>query len=104
MQVPLLSKRLDKNRNLVSFPIEVLDSSEVPFTKRGRHISSGVSFFKSGLCLGKPLVCVVKTSGFSSIIKAMEPVPVDSSKKNPIQKWFSGKKESMTVHKVFSLR
>ncbi|ORX91433.1 CNH-domain-containing protein [Basidiobolus meristosporus CBS 931.73] len=66
---------------LVTFPLATLDSMELVSIKRARKISSHVSFFKVGVCLGKTLVCVVKSTALSSTIKTYEPIPVDTTKK-----------------------
>ncbi|KAK9702814.1 RHO1 GDP-GTP exchange protein 2, variant 2 [Basidiobolus ranarum] len=66
---------------LVTFPLATLESSELVTIKRARKISSHVSFFKVGVCLGRTLVCVVKSTALSSTIKTYEPIPVDTIKK-----------------------
>ncbi|KAK9729384.1 RHO1 GDP-GTP exchange protein 2 [Basidiobolus ranarum] len=66
---------------LVTFPLGTLESTELVSIKRSRKISSHVSFFKVGVCLGKTLVCVVKSTALSSTIKTYEPIPVDTTKK-----------------------
>ncbi|ORX96778.1 CNH-domain-containing protein [Basidiobolus meristosporus CBS 931.73] len=66
---------------LVTFPLALLESSEPVTIKRARKISSHVSFFKVGMCLGRTLVCVVKSTALSSTIKTYEPIPVDTIKK-----------------------
>ncbi|KAJ8521220.1 hypothetical protein ONZ45_g2019 [Pleurotus djamor] len=42
--------------------------------KRAKRISSHTSFFKAGYCLGRVLVCIVKSSQLSSTFKTLEPI------------------------------
>lgn len=62
-------------RSVTTFPLDCLDPNDPGAAlKRGKKISSHTSFFKTGICLGKTLVAVVKSSTLSSTIKVMEPV------------------------------
>lgn len=64
-----------QDKTLVSFSMEALDVNDNNITnKRPRKVSSHTSFFKAGVCLGRVLVCVVKSSVLSSTIKVFEPV------------------------------
>lgn len=64
-----------QEKTLVSFSMEALDVNDNNITnKRARKVSSHTSFFKAGVCLGRVLVCVVKSSVLSSTIKVFEPV------------------------------
>ncbi|KAK9768512.1 RHO1 GDP-GTP exchange protein 2 [Basidiobolus ranarum] len=68
---------------LFSYPLETLDSSEIVGAKRARKITSHVSFFEVGVCVGRTLVCVVKSTAFSSTVKTYEPIPTSvKPKKN----------------------
>ncbi|ORX87634.1 CNH-domain-containing protein [Basidiobolus meristosporus CBS 931.73] len=68
-------------RTLVSYPLETLDSKEIVGAKRARKISSHVTFFKAGVCLGRTLVCVVKSTALSSTVKTYEPIPASVKQK-----------------------
>jgi hypothetical protein len=83
--------------------MDALETNETLFSKRGRKISTHVTFFKTGVCLGKNLVCVVKSSVFSSTIKALEPVATHSTKKKGAFHMLLGgsKSEAMKVYKEF---
>ena len=64
-----------QDKTLVSFSMEALDVNDNNMAnKRPRKVSSHTSFFKAGVCLGRVLVCVVKSSVLSSTIKVFEPV------------------------------
>lgn len=60
---------------IMTFWLEALDPSDAAgAAKRARKVSSNASFFKVGDCLGRKLVCVVKSGSVSSTIKTLEPV------------------------------
>ncbi|KAI0091488.1 CNH domain-containing protein [Irpex rosettiformis] len=68
---------------VVTFPLDALDPRDpTSGVKRAKRIASHISFFKAGICLGKTLVCVVKASGLSSTIKALEPIDTQTRGKN----------------------
>ncbi|KAG5457853.1 MAG: CNH domain-containing protein, partial [Olpidium bornovanus] len=62
---------------LLSFDLDALEFHESTASKRPQRISSHVTFFRVGECLGRKLVCAVKSTSLSSTVKVMEPV-VDS--------------------------
>lgn len=60
---------------MITFPLDALEPMDPNAgLKRAKRISSHTSFFKAGICLGKTLVCVVKSSPLSSTIKTLEPI------------------------------
>ncbi|KAI9780556.1 MAG: RHO1 GDP-GTP exchange protein 2 [Geoglossum umbratile] len=62
------------NKTLVSFSLEALDSSDnQSLIKRPKKIQGHTNFFKAGVCLGRHLVCCVKSSTLLSTIKVLEP-------------------------------
>ncbi|KAL0059410.1 RHO1 GDP-GTP exchange protein 2 [Marasmius tenuissimus] len=62
-------------RQVITFPLDALDSMDpMAGLKRAKRISSHTSFFKAGQCLGRMLVCIVKSSQLSSTFKALEPI------------------------------
>ena|ERR1700722_11283 len=62
-------------RQVITFPLEALDPNDpMSGLKRAKRISAHTSFFKAGACLGRTLVCVVKSSPLSSTIKTLEPI------------------------------
>lgn len=62
-------------RQVITFPLDALDPMDpLSGLKRAKRISSHTTFFKAGVCLGKVLVCVVKSSPLSSTIKTLEPI------------------------------
>lgn len=91
-------------RSIWTFELSVLHENDPEGSlKMGRKISSHTSFFKSGKCLGRTLVCIVKSSSLSSTIKVLEPIEKDlrNSKKAPtLRKLVGGGKEVLRVFKV----
>jgi hypothetical protein len=73
------------NKTLTSYSLEALDpNNQNPLAARPKKIQSQVNSFKAGICLGKHMVCSVRTSGLSSIIKMYEPVDnVTEGRKEP---------------------
>lgn len=68
------------DKTLWSFPLEILSQSVSH--QRGRSVSQNTTFFHVGECLGKTLVCVVKTNTLSpTTIRVLEPVMMDENKK-----------------------
>lgn len=68
------------DKTLWSFPVEMLDS-EIQ-AKKIRPISQHAAFFHVGQCMGKTLVCVVKTSTLTpTTIRVLEPVMAEEDKK-----------------------
>jgi RHO1 GDP-GTP exchange protein 1/2 len=92
------------NKTLSSFSMEALDPSESqsPLMKRPKKIMGHTNFFKSGVCLGRHLVCCIKSSTMSSTIKVFEPMEsVTKGKKKPaFSKMFQGGQEMLKNFKV----
>ncbi|EON99598.1 putative rho guanyl nucleotide exchange factor protein [Phaeoacremonium minimum UCRPA7] len=74
------------NRSLVSYSLAALDPNEPALSKRAKKIQSHCNFFKTGICLGRHLVCCVKSSALSTTIKVYE--PNDAMSKGKKQKGF----------------
>ncbi|KAH7101466.1 CNH-domain-containing protein [Auriculariales sp. MPI-PUGE-AT-0066] len=68
-----------------------------------RRVSSHINFFRAGTCLGKTLVCVVKTSALSSTIRALEPVDgtIRGRSKTTFRKWVQGTNDALRPYKEF---
>ena len=91
-------------RSVTTFPLDSLDPNDPNAAlKRGKRIASHTSFFKSGVCLGKMLVAVVKSSSLSSTIKVLEPVDQSMRGKKPqtsFMKSLKGQNEALKLFKV----
>ena len=71
--------------------------------KQGRRIASHTSFFRAGICLGRTLVCVVKSGPASSTIKTLEPIDfhLRVKKQPPFRKALQGGQDTLRVFKEF---
>ncbi|WVW85998.1 hypothetical protein I302_108036 [Kwoniella bestiolae CBS 10118] len=92
-------------RCVTTFPLDCLDPNDANAAlKRGKRISSHTSFIKSGICLGKTLIAIVKSSTLSSTIKVMEPIDQAlRNKKAPggFMKRLNGRDEALKLFKEF---
>ncbi|BGP12283.1 hypothetical protein JCM10213_000021 [Rhodosporidiobolus nylandii] len=87
-----------------TFFVDHLDPGDaIGAAKRARKISASATFFKAGQCLGRTLVCVVKSGNVSSTIKTLEPIdqPRGGKKQPAIRKFLQGSNESLRVFKEF---
>jgi hypothetical protein len=91
------------NKSLYSFSLQALDPNEPTISKRPKKIQSHCNFFKTGICLGRHLVCCVKSSALSTTIKVYE--PNDAMSKGKKQKGFkmfnSGGQDELKAFKEF---
>jgi hypothetical protein len=92
------------NKTLSSYPMEALEATEGqnPLARRPKKIQGHANFFKSGIGLGRHLVCSVKTSALSTTIKVFEPMDnlAKGKKKPAISKMFQGGQETLKPFKV----
>ncbi|KAI9018298.1 CNH domain-containing protein [Hyaloraphidium curvatum] len=94
------------DRTLYTFPLEAMDPTEADFSaamRKGRRVSSHVSFFKVGTCNDRTLICAVKSTSLSSTVKAFEPVAPGgpSAKKTSLLRLLKGSPDSVRVFKEF---
>lgn len=97
----IVSIRAD--RAVITFPLDALDPRDPSAgLKRAKRVSAHTSFFKAGTCLGRTLVCVVKTSPLSSTIKALEPIDYSARGKNKptFRKLLQGGNDTLRSFKV----
>lgn len=82
-------------KSLLSYPLSALDPNEPALSKRPKKIQSHCNFFKTGICLGRHLVCCVKSSALSTTIKVFEPNDAMSKgkKQNGFKMFKSGQDE-----------
>jgi RHO1 GDP-GTP exchange protein 1/2 len=67
------------DKTLLSYPIELLtdhDNSGANFqmNRKAKKLSGNCHFFKSGICLGRVLLCIVKAGAGGSNVRVLEPV------------------------------
>ncbi|KAH7890772.1 CNH domain-containing protein [Phlebopus sp. FC_14] len=91
-------------RQVITFPLDALDAMDpMAGLKRAKRISSHTSFFKAGICLGKVLVCVVKSSPLSSTIKTLEPIDqnIRGRSKPTFRKLLQGGNDTLKLFREF---
>ncbi|KAI0738597.1 CNH-domain-containing protein [Daedaleopsis nitida] len=91
-------------RQVITFPLDAFDPMDpLSGLKRAKRIASHISFFKAGVCLGKTLVCVVKSSPLSSTIKTLEPIEqhIRGRAKPTFRKLLQGGNDTLRVFKEF---
>ena len=89
------------DKTVFSIPVEgLLELHDGP--KKPKKIVGHTNFFKSGVCLGKMLVCCVKTSG-QSIVRVMEPSEglAKSRRQQGLGRLLRGGQDSLKPYKVF---
>lgn len=93
------------NKTLTSYPLEALelDGSQNALAKRPKKIQGHANFFKSGIGLGRHLVCSVKTSALSSTIKVYEPMDnlAKGKKKSTVSKMFQSGQDTLKPFKEY---
>jgi hypothetical protein len=90
-------------RQVITFPLDALDPLDpMSGLKRAKRISSHTSFFKAGVCLGKVLVCIVKSSPLSSTIKTLEPIDqnIRGRSKPTFRKLLQGGNDTLKLFRV----
>jgi hypothetical protein len=98
-----LTSFLSAERQVITFPLDALDHMDpLAGLRRAKRIASHITFFKTGVCLGKTLVCVVKASPLSSTIKTLEPIDqnVRGRNKPTFRKLLQGGNDTLRVFKV----
>lgn len=88
---------------MITFPLDALDPMDpTAGLKRAKRIASHTSFFKTGTCIGRTFVCVVKTSPLSSTIKILEPIDqnVRGRSKPTFRKLLQGGNDTLRIYKV----
>lgn len=89
-------------KSLLSYPLSALNPHEPALAKRPKKIQSHCSFFRTGICLGRHLVCCVKSSALSTTIKVFEPNDAMSKgKKQKGFKMFNSGQDELKAFKEF---
>ena len=91
------------NRSLYSYALGTLDSTDPAQSKRPKKIQSHCNFFKTGICLGRHLVCCVKSTTLSTILKVYEPNDAMSKakKQKGLGKMFNSGQDELKPFKEF---
>ncbi|WZH49184.1 CNH domain-containing protein [Fusarium acuminatum] len=91
------------NKTLQSYPVSALNPDEPALSRRPKKIQNHCTFFKTGICLGRHLVCCVKSSALSTTIKVFEPndAMTKNKKQKGIGKFISGGHDELKPFKEF---
>lgn len=91
------------NKSLVSYSLSALDANEPALGRRPKKIQNHCNFFKAGICLGRHLVCAVKSSALSTTIKVYEPndAITKTKKQKGLGKMFGGGQDELRPFKEF---
>jgi hypothetical protein len=91
------------NRSLLSYQLSALDPNEPISSKRAKKIQNHCNFFKTGICMGRHLVCCVKSSALSTTIKVYEPNDAMSrtKKQKGLSKMFNAGQDELKPFKEF---
>jgi len=95
--------RIILERQVITFPLDALDPLDpMAGLKRAKRISSHTSFFKAGFCLGRVLVCIVKSSQLSSTFKTLEPIDqnIRGRAKPTFKKLLQGGNDTLKLFRV----
>ena len=90
-------------RQVITFPLDALNPMDpMAGLKRAKRISSHTSFFKAGICLGRMLVCIVKSSQLSSTFKTLEPIDqnIRGRSKPTFRKLLQGGHDTLQLFRV----
>ncbi|CEJ82850.1 Putative Rho-guanyl nucleotide exchange factor [[Torrubiella] hemipterigena] len=91
------------NKTLQSYSLSALNPDEQGLAKRPKKIQNHCSFFKTGICMGRHLVCCVKSSALTTTIKAFEPndAMTKAKKQKGLGKFMSGGQDELRPFKEF---
>jgi hypothetical protein len=91
------------NKTLQSYSTLALSPDEPALSKRPKKIQNHCSFFKTGICLGRHLVCAVKSSALSTTIKVFEPndAMTKAKKQKGLGKFMTGGQDELKPFKEF---
>jgi RHO1 GDP-GTP exchange protein 1/2 len=91
------------NRTLSYYPTSALDPNEAMLSKRPKKITSHCNFFKTGICLGRHLVCSVKSTTLNTTVKVYEPNDAISKakKQKGLSKMFNAGQDELKPFKEF---
>ncbi|KAJ4147740.1 hypothetical protein LMH87_002247 [Akanthomyces muscarius] len=91
------------NKTLQSYALSALNPDEPALAKRPKKIQNHCSFFKTGICLGRHLVCCVKSTALSTTIKVFEPndAMTKAKKQKGLGKFISSGHDELRPFKEF---
>lgn len=92
------------DKSLFSWPLDCLEVPDpVANSRRSKKVMGHINFYKVGICLGRVLVCTVKSSTLTTTVRVMEPFdPQPRGKRQPaLSKLLKGQSEGLKMFKEF---
>lgn len=92
------------DKALYSWPLDCLDTpNPVNNFRRSKKVSGHINFYKVDMCLGRILVCTVKSGTTNSTVKVMEPFDPQprSRKQQPLRRLLQTQSEGLKIFKEF---
>jgi hypothetical protein len=91
-------------RQVFTFPMDALDAHDtMAGLKRAKRISNHTTFFKAGYCLGKAVVCTVKSSPLSSTFRVFQPIAQNTRERTKLtlRQRLQGGNETLNMFREF---
>lgn len=91
-------------KSLFSFSLSILDANDAAGSgKKGKKIQTHCHFFKTGICMGRHLVCCMKITALSTTVKVYEPNDAMSKakKQKGLSKMFNAGQDELRPFKEF---
>jgi hypothetical protein len=91
------------NKSLVSYPLSTLEQAEGNMSGRPKKIQNHCSYFRTGICLGRHLVAVLKSHATSTTVKVFEPndAMLSYKKQKGIGRFISSGQDELKPFKEF---
>ncbi|CAN6672251.1 RHO1 GDP-GTP exchange protein 2 [Trichomonascus vanleenenianus] len=92
------------DKSLYSWPLDCLDTPDpVANSRRSKKVMGHINFYKVGICLGRVLVCTVKSSSLTTTVKVMEPFDPQprGRRQQPFSKLLKNQNEGLKMFKEF---
>lgn len=92
------------DKALYSWPLDCLESpNPIANHRRSKKVSGHINFYKVDMCLGRILVCTVKSGSTNSTVRVMEPFDPQprSRKQQPLRRLLQSQSEGLKIFKEF---
>lgn len=92
------------DKSLYCWPLECVETADpVGNNRRGKKVMGHINFYKAGTCLGRFLVCTVKSSSMTSTLRVLEPFDPQprGRRQPPLRRFLASQSEGLKVFKEF---
>jgi hypothetical protein len=93
------------DKALYSWPLDCLDTPDpMGNNRRGKKVMGHINFYRVGICLGRMLVCTVKSSSMTSTVRVLEPFdpqPRNKRQAAPLRRLLQSQSDGLKVFKEF---